>query len=161
MKVDLSKFNAIDILVDENKNIAAFPSGSYEDRKYIEDGKVRVYVPIELKNPYTVNELADVIKQAMLSEDNELFFIYDQNKNKTYEEVYYGIKGFKNAMKGKKLIDLGWNDRWGKYVSLMLPDKRVYSYTGVKLLYLDDSADWIDFAEAVLSLIDINSENKR
>lgn len=161
MYVDLSKFQMIDILVDENKNIAVFPSGNIGDDKYVEEGKFRIYMPIELKKPYTENELADAIKHAMIDENNILFFTYDQRKNKTYEEVYYGIKGFNKAMKGKRLIEVGWNDRWGKYASLDLPDKRGYGYTGVKLINLEDSADWIDFAKAVISLIEYNPKNKK
>lgn len=43
----------------------------------------------------------------------------------------------------------------------MLPNKKGYSYTGVQLIYLDDSSDWTDFAEAAISLIDYNPKSQR
>lgn len=154
MKVNYEEYERVDILVDENENIAIFSTSSVDNLNVDDNFRgFMVNAPVELKTPYTINELANAIKCAMIKENIKPYFLYDQRKNKTYEELYYGIKGFNKAMKGKRLIDIGWNDRWGKYASLMLPDKRGYSYTGVKLLYLDDDADWIDFAESVITLI--------
>lgn len=154
MKVNFDEYKRIEILIDENENIAIFSRGSLDNVNTVDDFKgFMINVPVELKTPYTAKELADAIEYAMNGENKEPYFLYDPGINKTYEEVYYGIKGFNKAMKGKRLIDIGWNDRWGKYASLMLPDKRGYGYTGVKLMYLDDDADWIDFAESVITLI--------
>ncbi len=160
LMVTFNEYKHIKLLIDENDNIAIFSFGNYDNITKSSDywGFV-VYTPIELKKPYTAIELADAIKHAMLDNNNELFFIYDQRKNKTYEEAYYGIKGFKKAMQNKRLITVGWNDRWGKYASLDLPFKRGYGYDGVKLINLDDSADWIDFAESVIELINYDSKN--
>lgn len=97
----------------------------------------------------------------MSGKNKEPYFYYDQRKNKTFEELYYGIKGFNKAMKGKKKIEIGWNDRWRKYASLDLPDKRGYAYTGVKLLNLDDNADWTDFAENVITLINYDPKKDK
>lgn len=164
MKVDLEVAKMIEILIDEDKNIAIFPYSQSDipfDDTNIEIGFkwFTAYFPIELKTPYTINKLASAIEYGINEENKHPYYYYKNHNNKTLEELYYGEKGFSKVMKGKKMINLGWNDRWGKYASLMLPDKRGYSYTGVKLIYLDDLADWTDFAESVITLI--NYDPKR
>lgn len=159
MEVKFNEQKMIDILVDENRNIAIF-TGELID-SIGEYKKIMYYICTELKAPYTESELADAIKIAMTEENKQPFFCYDQKKNKTYEEVYYGIKGFNKAMKGKRMVDVGYNNRWGKYASLNMPDKRGYSYTGVNLLYLDDNADWEDYAKGVIKLIDFDPKKDK
>lgn len=162
MKVNFEEYKRVEILIDEKENIAIFSRGQLDNIKPDDDFRgFMVNVPVELKTPYTANELANAIEYAMSEEIKEPYFLYDQRINKTYEEVYYGIKGFNKVMKGKKKIEIGWNDRWGKYASLDLPDKRGYSYTGVKLLCLDDNADWIDFAESVITLVKYDPKNDK
>lgn len=162
MKVNYKEYKAITLLIDENNNISFFSFGKRKDINEDSDfwGFV-VYTPVKLEKPYELKDIANVIEYAMSGKNKELYFCYDQRKNKTFEELYYGIKGFNKAMRGKKKIEIGWNDRWGKYASLDLPDKRGYSYTGVKLLNLDDNADWTDFAESVITLINYDPKKDK
>ena len=43
----------------------------------------------------------------------------------------------------------------GKYVSLLLPCKSGYQYLGVDEVILDEAADWMDYANAVIKFVEI------
>lgn len=156
MKVDFSESRDIEILVDENKNLIILPFGKYEkifthaDGTTTDNAYFPACYPIELKFPYTNTELAEKIELG----------IKEYGKHKCYEGVYeekvYGVKGFKKAMKGKSMIRLGWNFVEGKVVALYYPDKRGYSYTGIQRKILAKDADWMDFADTVLELINLD-----
>ena len=74
-------------------------------------------------------------------------------------EKYYGIKGLKKAIKGKRNIHLGWDDIQGKYASLMIPCKSGYCYLGVDEVILDEDADWIEYANVVIKFIETDIED--
>ena len=138
MMTEIEDFRTIYMLVDEDNNIAIFPYSKSDipiERISEKDGDFKyfpAYYPIEIKAPYTVEELAIAIEKDMNEWNKHPYYYYIQHKNKTLEELYYNIKNFNKAMKGKSLIYLGWNSMWGKYVSINLPDKRGYGYTGKK-----------------------------
>ncbi len=166
MKVDFEDFRSIDMLVDCEKNIVIFPvsksklPGTLPDGTIIEDDYLTAYFPIELKYPYTQKELAEKIKYGI--EQWNVHECYENFSGRnTFEEKYYGIKGFKNAVKGKLFIDLGWNDILGKYVSLSMPLKRGYAYIGIDDVKLPDDADWMDFADAVIKYINMDLTSLR
>ncbi len=69
------------------------------------------------------------------------------------------FKGFKKAIKGKRYINLGWDDIQGKYVSLLIPCKSGYCYLGVDEVILDENADWMDYAETVIKFIETSIED--
>lgn len=156
MKVDFNESRYVKILVDENKNLIILPFGKYEkifthaDGTTTDNAYFPACYPIEVKFPYTNVELAEKIELG----------INEWGKHKcyggVYEEKVYGVKGFKKAMKGKFSISLGWNFVEGKVLSLLYPDKRGYSYTGMQRKFLAEDADWIDFADAVIELVNLD-----
>ena len=161
MKVNLKDSRYITMLVDTQKNIVIFPIGKSDFPVKMPDGSMLDFSyfpcnnPIELKFPYTVAELADKIKQG-IEEWGKHKCYPDWNGKNTLEEKYYGIKGFKKAVKGNLSIDLGWDDISGKYVSLMMPTKRGYAYLGLDSTKLAKKADWIDYANAVMNYINMD-----
>lgn len=161
MEINLVEFRSINILVNQSKDIVIFPYAKSEKSVELADGTITdelyipAYYPIELKYPYTRNELAEKIKCGIEHWDKHP--CYDDEKEKqTYEEKYYGIKGFKNAVKGILYFSLGWDDIQGKYVSLSLPCKRGYAYLAITETELPDNATWIDFADAVIEFINMD-----
>lgn len=161
MIVNFEDFRRINILVDQEKNIVIFPISktSYPivllDGSVEECGYVTAYYPIELTFPYHVEELAEKIKYGIEQWNCHACFD-DAGGKKTFEEKYYGIRGFKNAMKGKLNISLGWDDVLGKYVTLYVPVKRGYAYLEIHETRLPDDADWMDFAHAVMQYINMD-----
>lgn len=158
MYTNLNNYRAIRILIDGNKNIAVFSES--KNPAYDGDDWTPMYLPsktpYELKAPYTIEELAAVIEKGILAwEQHEPY----TDKKVTFEEDYYKIKGFKNATLGKKYIALGWDDIGGKKVFLGLPSKTGKNYMGIEDIKLDDDADWIDFAKAVIELINLDLPN--
>ncbi len=148
----MDDFKSIEILVNENKELVIFSKTKSNEN----DNPVKYVVSnhkYELKNSYNVVELSQKIECAF---DDWCKYDAYSNKKVTYEENYYQVNGFKNAMKGKMLIDMGWNDIEGKYISLLLPCKRGYTYLGVKELKLSDNATWIDFANGVIELLNLD-----
>ena len=144
-------FKSVEILVDKNNNLAIFPKGKVLNTQETSNVKFLPSVfQYEVSMPYSVKELAKKIEYAF----ND-WCVYDAfcDRKKTYEENYYEIKGFKNAMKGKKLISMGWNDIEGKYISLLLPCKTGYSYITIKEIKLSDNANSFDYAKSVVDLI--------
>ncbi len=161
MKVNFEDFRRIDMLVDCEKNIVIFPTSKSKlpitlaDGTITEDLYLTAYYPIELKSPYTQEELAEKIEYGI--KQWNVHECYDDSVEKrTFEEKYYGVKGFKNAVKGKLYISLGWDDIQGKYVSLCVPWKSGYAYMGLDHVKLPDDADWMDFADAVIKYINMD-----
>ena len=161
MKVDLKDFRSVEILVNSEKDIVIFPISKTDHPIELADGSIEefgymtAYYPIELKNPYTIDALAQKIEFGIEQWDKHKCYENFSGKN-TFEEKYYGIKGFKNAVKGNLYITLGWDDIQGKYVSLSVPLKRGYAYIVLDDKRLPDDADWIDFANVVMEYINMD-----
>ena len=162
MKVDLKEFRWIGIYANEEKDIVIFPQSETDEPLELSDGTIlnepwfcTAYYPIEIKYPYTKEELAEKIKCGIEQWNKHKPYNDFSGKN-TFEEKYYGIKGFKKAIKGKRYIRLGWDDIQGKYVSLNVPGKSGYWYLGVGEVILDENADWIDYAEVVIKFVETN-----
>ncbi len=161
MKVDFEDFRTIIMLVDCEKNIVIFPISKSHfpidmpDGTVMEYGYLAVYYPIELKYPYTQKELAEKIEYGIKQWNVHECYENFSGRN-TFEEKYYGVKGFKNAVKGNLYISLGWDDIQGKYVSLCMPWKSGYAYMGLDHVKLPDDADWMDFADAVIKYINMD-----
>ncbi len=157
MKTDLEDVRRVRILVNQDENITVFPISKSNEMS--EDGEHYLYLPamnpIEIQAPYTVEELALAIQQGI--EDWNCYEAYEGKT--TFEEKYYGVKGFKKAIIGKKYMSLGWDDISGKTVSLMLPLKRGYGYMGIESIELPDDADYLDFAQAVIDLLNMDLSN--
>ena len=151
MKKKFEDFKQTEIYVDEKNNLAIFSMSEFDGFEGVK------FLPsiqrYELKTPYSPEEVAKKIESAM--NDWCKYDVYTGNIKK-FEESYYGIRGFKNATKGKKLIQVGWNDIEGKYASLLLPCKTGNAYLGIEDIELSDDAGWIDFALAVLELINLD-----
>ena len=155
MGIEFSNNRAIELFVDDQKNIVIFPKSKSDGsrKEMVKDGYYVAYYPIELKYPYTAHELAEKIKCGFDEWDKHECYGNYTGRN-TFEEKYYGIKGFKNATKGKLNLDIICNNRFlGNKVSLLLPAKRGYAYLGIKSVKLADDADYIDYANAVINLI--------
>lgn len=165
MKVNLKDFRYIDIYVNEGKDIVIFPHSKSNEPLELADGSIfdepwycTAYYPIEIKCPYSNIELAEKIQYGIEQWDKHEPYDDFSGKN-TFEEKYYGIKGFKKAIKGKRNIHLGWDEFQGKYVSLMIPCKSGYCYLEVDEVILDENADWVDYAEIVIKFIETNIED--
>lgn len=161
MIVNMDDYRRITILVNQNRDIVIFPNSESKIPKLDENGTILgypckvAYFPIELKYPYSENELAQKIEYAIGEfGKHECYEI----EKPTFEEKYYGIKGFKNAVKGLCYIDLGWDNIFGKYVSLLIPLKRGYAYIGINKSYLPENADWNDYAKCVINYIESDLE---
>lgn len=158
MVINLEDFRRIEILVNAEKDIVIFPLSEITHPVELANGEMVeglyqvAYYPIELKYPYTNTELADKIRFGIEQWNQHECY----SGSKTFEEKYYGVKGFKNAVKGNLFINLGWDDIQGKYVSLLMPLKRGHSYIGLANTKLDADADWIDFANAVIDYINLD-----
>ncbi len=158
---DLKEFKNIDLLIDPEKNVVIFPRSKSKFPFVSVDGSVKVsayltaYYPIELKYPYSTEQLAEKIKYG-IEQWNHHECYKDIFKTGTFEEKYYNKKGFKNAVKGVSYISLGWDDYQGKYVSFFLPLKRRYTYILLDNVKLPDDAGWTDFAEAVIRYINMD-----
>lgn len=161
MRVNLMDSRLINILVNQRKDIVIFPRSKSEKAIELADGTLAeglympAYYPIELKYPYDRNELAKKIEFGIEQWDKHPCYD-DEKENKTFEEKYYGVKGFKKAVKGILYFNLGWDEIQGKYVSLYLPCKRGYAYLAIKTEKLLIDATWLDFADAVINLANMD-----
>jgi len=162
MKVDFEDFRSIEILIDPQKNIVIFPRSKTDFPFELADGTIvdftylPAYYPIEVNYPYDAVQLAEKIKYGIEQWNQHSAYSYEHHKKVTSEEKYYGVKGFKNATKGVRHIDLGWDNIQGKYVTLSLPLKRGYAYIRIDSVKLSDDADWLDFANQVLEYVEID-----
>ena len=157
MNINLKDGRRINLYVDEEKNIVIFPISKTKETVQLSDGTVAykyhtAYFPIELKVPYTAEQLAEKIEYGIEQWNCHECYKYFSGRN-TFEEKYYGIKGFKNAIKGKVFLSLGYDEYDGKYVKLFAPMKRGYAYYMMAKKELFEDADWIDFANAVIELM--------
>jgi len=149
------------MLIDEQKNIVIFPISKTDFPQVLADGTVLEYgylpafFPIELKSPYTADELAERIKYGIEQYDKHQAHNFEKSKV-TVEAKYCGIRSFKQAVKGKLYIDLGWDSFDGKYIILSVPLKSGYAYINFENVKLPDDADYIDFANKVIELSNID-----
>lgn len=146
------------LFADENKNIVIFPQsisdGSGIDM--IKDGSYAALYPIELKYPYTATELSEKIEEGFMEWNKHECYNNFSGKN-TYEEKYFGIKGFKNAVKGKKYFAVDWGCKFfGNSIRFQMPLKRGYAYLVIKKVKLADDADYIDYANAIIDLLNLD-----
>ena len=113
------------------------------------------YHPIEIFAPYSKEELTEKIKEGINSWN--LYPVYETFTGKnTFEEKCYKIKGFRNAVLGKRFIELGWDEISGKEVNISWPLKRGYGYYSIKVVKLSDDAEYLDFANTVIDLINLD-----
>jgi len=162
MEINLAERRCIDILVDQDKNIVLFPYGKSTEPIDYPPGVDKenapkfffsaAEYPIELNFPFSEQLLADNIEFAF--EEWGKHKCYPESKK--FEVEYYGIKGFKNAMKGKRYITVSYDVYSGIRVRLYLPRKAGYSYYELANTKLPEDANWIDFAKAVLHYINID-----
>ena len=162
MKVNLADFRTIVLLVDEQKNIVIFPISKsdfpieFADGSFEEFGYLPAYYPIELKYPYDTKDLAKKIECGIEQWNKHPCYQEKLNNMLTFEEKYYGIKGFKKASKGKLHIHLGWDDIEGKYITLFVPAKRGYAYFCLDGIQLPEDADWSAFADEVIKYVNMD-----
>ena len=152
----------VDILVDANNNLAIFSMAKNPDKI---EGDVWSPIwlpaqnPIELRAPYTAEELSVALARGINAwESGEVLPL----GKSSLAEFYYQIKGFKKATLGTKYVNLGWCPGWGpgrgKYVWIELPMNRNkgHAYMGIEFKNLPDDADWMDFANTLLGLLDMD-----
>ena len=85
--------------------------------------------------------------------------MYVRLERQSSAEYYYGIKGFKKATFGKKYISvfrMPEVSAMGNRVSISLPAKAGKYYLGITHISLAEDADWLDFARAVIELVEID-----
>ena len=162
MKIDIQDGRRITILVDENKNIVIFPISALGYEIPDLQGEMyepywEAYFPIEVKFPYTEAEVAKKIEYAFSQWCKHPCYERMDEKN-TFEEKYYGIKYFKNAIKGKRYISAGWGNMLGVNVNFSMPCKGAYAYMGIDKIKLDTTANEYDFAKAVIHFANVDLE---
>ena len=158
--ISLQDSRSITMLVDSEKNVVIFPYSQTKEPVKLPHGTVErtwntAYFPIELKYPYSNVDLAQKIEYGIEQWNKHECYKNFSGRN-TFEEKYYGVKGFKNAVKGVKHFSIGWNEISGKYIYVSLPFKRGYTYFGVGRTFLPSDADWIDFANEVIKFINMD-----
>lgn len=158
MSIEFLGEREIVIFVDEQKNIVIFPKSKSDGTgvDMIEGMYYPAYYPIELYYPYSSEELARKIQLGFEEWDKHECYGDSSGKN-TYEEKYFGIKGFKNAVKGKRYFVVGWGCEYlGNTIRFQMPLKRGYAYIGLKRVKLDVNADYIDYAIELIKLIEMD-----
>ena len=159
------------ILARPQKDIAIFPVSKATYLSYGPQGEIRegihypAFPPITLEYPYTRNELADAIKRGI-----DLWDVYEcyedgQGNHKTFEEVFYGVKGFRKASKGIRYIRFlcasPSSFEFENTVSLSLPTKSGYAYLAINKTVLESGADWLDFADVIYKYANTDLEEFR
>lgn len=168
MEIAFNKGRNIDILVNGNKDLAIFSFVLNPDYTFDTNPKWSTNpiewppktLPVfysktafELKYPYTAEELSMMI-EAGINAWNKLEPYTSQRAS--IEEYYYKINGFKKATIGKKMIRAGWDGFGKKEVSISLPAKAGKYYLGIENILLPDDANWMDFANAVIDLVEMD-----
>lgn len=105
---------------------------------------------ITLRFPYTTEQVAKAIQTIVEEWDRHPPF---EDDGRDDIELYYGMRNFKKASFGKKFIEVYWSKGAPKGVSLLLPCKTPRMWMGIEKIDLDPDASWIDYAEAVISLV--------
>ena len=166
MKIKKEDYRIVDILVSPDKDIAIFPLSiatyplKMADGTPMYDATVESFPPIEIKFPYTVDDVAKGIELGIDLFDKQKCFEGLKDEKISVEEVYYKAKSFRKATKGCRRIEAGWSIiRGGKFVSIELPGKFRYNYYAVDAILLPEDADWIDFAAEVIRYINADVES--
>lgn len=155
----VKEFRAIDLFVDKEKNIVIFPLGpgiKEDPMGNMREGMYTAYYPIELKYPYDAEQLAKKIEEGVDEWGKHPAYDNFSGKN-TFEEKYYGIKGFKNAIRGKKHITIVFNYEWFDLL-FQLPARTGYAYMFIEEISLPENPSYLDYAKKVIEIIntDVN-----
>lgn len=152
----------VDILVDTNNDLAIF-SMTRNPEKIEGDPWSPIWLPsenpMELKTPYTTEELANALECTINAWEKGKVL---QLGKSSLAEYYYKIKGFKKATLGTKYVSLGWCPGWGpgqgKYVVIELPMNRNkgHAYIMIEKRNLPDDATWMDFANTLIELLNMD-----
>jgi len=152
----MEKKRWIVILARPLRDIAIFPVSRATYLSIGAQGEIHegvhypAFPPITLNYPYEINELADAIMQGISLWEVHDCFEDGQGNKKTFEEVFYDIKGFKNASKGIRLIYVYTDTAsFDNTVDVSLPTKSGYAYLGIDETTLKSGATWLDFADIV------------
>ena len=153
----------IQLFSDNTGNIVIFPFSTFTNAPLadgLEEGwPYTAYYPIELKANYDMENLSQKIREGFDCWCKYPHYNNFTGKN-TYEEKYFGIKGLKKAVLGKKLIRVTFDVEDGYRISLSLPTKgRGYEYLRIESTHLAKNASIIEVAQSVSELInlDLNS----
>lgn len=123
------------------------PPYIHGERKYLISQRMTV-----LEYPYSAEDVANSLRDIAYAWDK-----YPPHLDKVRDaiEVYHGIKNFKKASYGKKLLCTIWSSySGGKKVVLYLPCKTPRAWMGIESIYLEPDADWIDFARAIVEFVE-------
>ena len=123
------------------------PPYIHGERKYLISQRMTI-----LEYPYSVEDVANSLRDIAYAWDK-----YPPHLDKVRDaiELYYGIKNFKKASYGKKLLNIIWSSYSGKKeVFLSLPCKTPRAWMGIESIYLEPDADWIDFARAIVEFVE-------
>ncbi|MGN0242881.1 MAG: hypothetical protein ACI4CT_02335 [Lachnospiraceae bacterium] len=153
----MSEIRRIKLYFDEENNAAAFPMSRHKEKNKEWDAYLysEAFHPFEANKPYSVADMAEIIRQAY--EAWEQYPAYE--KKKSFEEAYYKISGFKNAMKGKRVIDVDWGDYGVGYgdiveIDYMFPCRQKGVYLQMDSRQLSSDASWEEIAAAVIDLVE-------
>lgn len=117
------------------------------ERKYLVSQKM-----ITLEYPYSVENVADALRDIAYAWDKYPPYL---DKVRDAIEIYYGIKNFKKASYGKRLLSVNCSSFDGKNkVFFNLPCKTPRMWMGIETVCLPDDVDWIDFARVITEFVE-------
>ena len=123
------------------------PPYTHGEKKYLTSQKM-----LTLEYPYTPEDVASALRDIAYAWDK-----YPPHLDKVRDaiEIYCGIKNFKKASYGKKLLCVSCSSYDGKNeIFLDMPCKTPRLWMGIAKVNLAPDARWIDFATKIVEFVE-------
>lgn len=148
MKFD---FKNVTVYIDKSEDILIVPCGIWPAHNITAE----ISNIVELKHPYTLEQLQFALEEG-------LQLCYSQNVDSDFPKVtslekYLNVKGYKKAIKNKKVVSLFWNKEDGYQVTpTTYADKKGFVHQEENTIILGAKPASLGIAEAVVKAITLS-----
>ncbi|MDF9845556.1 MULTISPECIES: hypothetical protein [unclassified Paenibacillus] len=145
-------FKDVTVYVDKSNDLFFVPHGIWTVHKVTAE----VNNIVELRHPYNTEELQSVIEESFKR-------CYSQEVDNDFPKVtaiekHLKIKGYKKAIKNKKVVNLHWDEEGYQVTPTTYSDKKGYVHQEGNTFFLGKELNESSLAEALLKAIRL-SEN--
>lgn len=143
-------FKDVTVYVDKSKDLFFVPHGIWTAHNVTAE----INNIVELKYPYTIEELQSTLEEGFKR-------CYSQNVDKEFPKVtaienHLKIKGYKKAVKNKKIVNLHWDEEGYQVTPTTYSDKKGYVHQEEITFFLGKKIKPFSLAEALLKAISLS-----
>ncbi|MEK3794164.1 hypothetical protein MKX42_20725 [Paenibacillus sp. FSL R7-0204] len=143
-------YKNVTVYIDKNNDLYFVPHGIWTTH----DVTAEINDILDLKYPYTLEELEFAIKESFGR-------CYSQYVDRDFPKVtaiekHLKVKGYKKAVKKKKIVGLHWDEEGYQVIPITYTVKKGYVHQEEKTFFLGKELNEFYLAEALLKAISLS-----